>query len=75
MSMYGYKIKVEIYKNAVNIMVYKYGCFVGNNVIKLRWWQRKKATEIVDWFIIDNIPEFNRKGIEYEVMKYDDKID
>ena len=75
MSMYGYKIKVEIYKNAVNIMVYKYGCFVGDNVIKIRWWQRKKAAEIVDEFIIDNISELHRKGIDYEVMDYDDTID
>jgi len=65
-----YILRVETYKNAVKIFVYKNGNSVSREIIKLRWWQRKKASRIIDTFYLDNITEFYNKAVEWQLNEH-----
>lgn len=71
-------IWVSIYKNAVKIDVHHTGHPVVEHIIKIRWWQREAALNIIDSFHTNNIMELYNNNIEWRInedrtLKYDFK--
>ena len=65
-----YILRVILYKNAVRVMVYNNGSFVGSDEIRIRWWQRSKARHIVDMFYLDSISDLYSKGVEWKLDEH-----
>jgi hypothetical protein len=65
-----YVLKVILYKNAVRIMAYNNGSFVGSDEIRINWWQRSQARNIVDSFYLSRISDLYSKGVEWQLDEH-----
>ena len=64
-----YKFQVTLVGNAVLITTYTNTNKTTQEVIPLRWWQRRQADIIVERFYLENKYSINKKGITFEVIK------
>ena len=64
-----YKMKVYIYDNAVRILTYDFSKstnLLSEHTIKIRFWELKKAKQMINDFHADNIISLHKKNIDWE---------
>lgn len=62
-------LQVEVYKNAIKVKVYINAQQTFEEVIKIRWWQRKSALSVINNFFIDNLIIFYNSGVKWQLNK------
>ena len=60
-------MRVEVYKNAIKVRVYLNAQQTFEEIIKIRWYQRKSTREMIDKFYLDNIVLLYSSGVEWQL--------